>query len=64
MANDAGEFVCASGSGWWPGENPYSITATGSVVAAFARYGWGWGGQGYSSGYYDYMHFSILPSGG
>lgn len=62
--NDAGEFVCASGSGWWPGENPYSITATGSVVAAFARYGWGWGGQGYSSGYYDYMHFSILPSGG
>ena len=36
-----------------------------SVVEAFAKYGWGWGGNGYSSGKkYDYMHFSILPSGG
>jgi len=40
-----------------------------SVVRAFATYGWGWGGNGYgqkSDGHikYDYMHFSILPSGG
>ena len=36
-----------------------------SVVKAFATYGWGWGGNGYSSGKkYDYMHFSVLPSGG
>lgn len=53
-----------TGSGWWPGENAYSIQAGGSVVRAFAKYGWGWGGQGWSGGYYDYMHFSILASGG
>ncbi len=36
-----------------------------SVVKAFATYGWGWGGNGYSSGKkFDYMHFSVLPSGG
>lgn len=36
-----------------------------SVVEAFAKYGWGWGGNGYSSGKkYDYMHFSVLTSGG
>ena len=36
-----------------------------SVVEAFAKYGWGWGGNGYSSGKkYDYMHFSVLSSGG
>ena len=36
-----------------------------SVVEAFAKYGWGWGGNGYSSGRkYDYMHFSVLSSGG
>ena len=36
-----------------------------SVVEAFAKYGWGWGGNGYSSGQkYDYMHFSVLSSGG
>ena len=35
-----------------------------SVVKAFATYGWGWGGQGYSSGKHDFMHFSVLPSGG
>ncbi len=39
-----------------------------SVVKAFADYGWGWGGNGYglkSDGHikYDYMHFSVLPSG-
>lgn len=43
--------------------SPYCITPGGSVVRAFAKYGWGWGGQGWSSGV-DYMHFSILSSGG
>ena len=36
-----------------------------SVVEAFAKYGWGWGGNGWSNGTsFDYMHFSVLPSGG
>ena len=36
-----------------------------SVVKAFATYGWGWGGNGWSNGTsFDYMHFSVLPSGG
>jgi hypothetical protein len=48
---------------WKPYVDPYSITPDGSVVRAFAKYGWGWGGQGWSSGV-DYMHFSILSSGG
>ena len=43
--------------------SPYCIRPDGSVVRAFAKYGWGWGGQGWSSGV-DYMHFSILASGG
>ena len=59
-----GSLVCSVGNGWWPGSNPYSITANGSVVRAFKAYGWGWGGQGYRSGWYDYMHFSIMSSGG
>ena len=46
-----------------PGEYGYS------VVNAFATYGWGWGGNGYSkhadgTQKFDYMHFSVLPSGG
>ena len=45
------------------GSSPYCITPDSSVVQAFARYGWGWGGQGWSTAV-DYMHFSILPSGG
>lgn len=53
-----------TGSYWRPNEDPYSITPDGSVVRAFAKYGWGWGGQGWSGGYYDYMHFSILSNGG
>lgn len=70
------------GYGWWPtgttwtpfagslsSPSPYSISADSSVVRAFADYGWGWGGQGYSQHSdgrqkYDYMHFSILSSGG
>ena len=40
-----------------------------SVVRAFATYGWGWGGNGWSINSagrqkFDYMHFSVLPSGG
>lgn len=48
----------------------YSIGKTAgeygySVVKAFADHGWGWGGNGWSGGLsFDYMHFSILPSGG
>ncbi|MCL2343980.1 MAG: S-layer homology domain-containing protein [Firmicutes bacterium] len=52
------------GSYWQPGGDQLSIKPDGSVVRAFAKYGWGWGGQGWSGGYYDYMHFSILASGG
>ena len=59
-----GEFVKLTGDGYWPYVDPHSITPNGSVVRAFAKYGWGWGGNGYSGGYYDYMHFSILHYGG
>lgn len=45
------------------GSSPYCIQPNGSVVKAFAMYGWGWGGQGWSTAA-DYMHFSILASGG
>ncbi len=45
------------------GTSPYCITPGSSVVRAFARQGWGWGGQGWSTAA-DYMHFSILASGG
>lgn len=54
--------------------SPYSISPYGSVVKAFADYGWGWGGsgsnvvgtqRGWSGGNsFDFMHFSVLPSGG
>ena len=55
--------------------SPYSIAPGGSVVRAFAAYGWGWGGSGsndpdasgtgWSGGRsFDFMHFSVLPSGG
>lgn len=60
----SGTTKVLAGSGWWPGSNQYSFTSNCSVVRIFAKYGWGWGGQGYSGGYYDYMHFSILSSGG
>lgn len=54
------------GSCWAPGENPYSVEPTGSVVRIFAKYGWSWGGDAWtvdcdpSSGYHDYMHFSYM----
>ncbi|MBR1658776.1 MAG: S-layer homology domain-containing protein [Oscillospiraceae bacterium] len=60
--------------GTMEGPSPYSIAPGGSVVRAFAAYGWGWGGSGSndpdSDGYgwggssFDFMHFSVLPSGG
>jgi len=57
-------------AGSMSGPSIYSIGATEgeygySVVKAFATYGWGWGGNGWSGGTsYDYMHFSVLQNGG
>lgn len=48
-----------TGSFWKPGENPYSITENGSVVRAFAKYGWTWGGNAWTT-LRDYMHFTYL----
>lgn len=51
-------------------DSPYCITPDSSVVKAFAKYGWGWGGGDADNNYSgwnttaDYMHFSILASGG
>ena len=51
-------------------DSPYCITPDSSVVRVFAKYGWGWGGGTAENGYSgwtttaDYMHFSILESGG
>lgn len=59
-----GSTTAIVGTHWLPNSDPYSIKPDGSVVRAFAKYGWGWGGQGWSGGYYDYMHFSILSTGG
>ena len=47
------------GSYWKPGEDPYSIPAGGDVVRAFARYGFAWGGDAWTSKR-DYMHFSYF----
>lgn len=59
-----GATTALVGTHWLPNSDQYSIKPNGSVVRAFAKYGWGWGGQGWSGGYYDYMHFSILSTGG
>ena len=48
-----------TGSFWKPGENPYSITQNGSVVKAFAKYGWKWGGNAWTT-LRDYMPFTYL----
>ena len=51
-------------------DSPYCIRPDSSVVRAFAKYGWGWGGGTAENGYSgwnttaDYMHFSVLASGG
>ena len=54
---ETGEAI--TGSFWRPGENPYSIPADGSVVRAFAKYGWAWGGNAWTR-LRDYMHFTFL----
>ena len=57
-------------AGTMTSQSPYSIGKNPgeygySVVKAFQTYGWGWGGNGWSGGKsFDYMHFSVLPSGG
>lgn len=48
-----------SGSHWKPYEDKYSIPEDGEVVAIFAKYGWAWGGNAWTSSR-DYMHFSYL----
>lgn len=48
-----------TGSFWKPFENPYSIPENGSVVRIFAKYGWKWGGNAWTT-YRDYMHFTYL----
>ena len=51
-------------------DSPYCIRPDGIVVETFAKYGWGWGGGTTENDYTgwnttaDYMHFSILESGG
>ncbi len=47
------------GSHYNPGEDPYSIAPDGDVVSAFSAFGWGWGGEGWWSNAWDYMHFSV-----
>lgn len=53
-----GNGTISSGSFWSPGTSPYSIPSDGEVVKIFEKYGFGWGGWGWSSGRRDYMHFS------
>lgn len=55
-----GNGTITSGSLWAPGQNAYSIPADGEVVKIFKKYGFGWGGDGWSSGRRDYMHFSYF----
>jgi len=55
-----GNGTVTSGSYWKPGEDPYSIPADGEVVKIFKKYGFRWGGIGWSSGRKDYMHFSYF----
>ena len=51
-------------------DSPYCIRPDGIVVETFAKYGWGWGAGTAENDYTgwnttaDYMHFSILESGG
>lgn len=55
-----GNGTVSAGSYWKPGTDPYSIPADGEVVKIFAKYGFRWGGLGWSSGRKDYMHFSYF----
>ena len=50
-----------TGTHWLPGEDPYSIAEDSIVVKTFAKYGWLWGGNAWSSNNAkDYMHFTYL----
>lgn len=51
--------VVYSGSYWKPGEDPYSIDVNDGIIEIFAKYGWAWGGNAWSSSH-DYMHFTYL----
>lgn len=55
-----GNGTVSAGSYWRPGSDPYSIPAKGEVVKIFKKYGFRWGGIGWSSGRKDYMHFSYF----
>jgi peptidoglycan hydrolase-like protein with peptidoglycan-binding domain len=46
------------GNCWDPKNNDYSMSAEGSVVTIFKKYGWGWGGDWDSP--QDYMHLTYL----
>lgn len=48
-----------SGSYWKPGEDEYSINPGDGIIEIFAKYGWSWGGNAWSSSH-DYMHFTYL----
>lgn len=48
-----------SGSYWKPNDDPYSIAPGDGIIEIFAKYGWGWGGNAWSSSR-DYMHFTYL----
>lgn len=48
-----------SGSYWKPGDDPYSINLGDGIIEIFAKYGWAWGGNSWSSSH-DYMHFTYL----
>lgn len=58
--DSAGNIVrITTGTHWTPGEDPYSIPIGGDVVRAFARHGFAWGGDAWSSKR-DFMHFSYF----
>ena len=54
-----GKLTATVGEYWKPGEDPYSIPASGEVVRIFKKYGFSWGGDAWSSKR-DYMHFSYF----
>lgn len=47
------------GSTWEPDTDPYAIKEGGDVYNAFTKYGFGWGGNAWTSKR-DYMHFSFF----
>ena len=43
-----------------PSSSKYSFPQNGTVVQTFAKYGWLWGGNAWTNGTVDYMHFTYL----